>query len=86
MKPVCPKCGSDYGYYQLTKVSGHAKFTFNWDGTTGDSTDCHDSVKYKETQDPGLCISCRKSKICSAHKNSKILAIKCGKYGERKNG
>jgi hypothetical protein len=39
-----------------------------------------------KTQDPGLCISCRKSKICSAHKNSKILAIKCGKYGERKSG
>lgn len=37
-----------------------------------------------KTKDPGLCPSCRKSKICSAHNNSKIMAIKCSKYGERK--
>lgn len=44
----CPKCGSTYGYYILSRVSGFAKSSYNWDGSAADSHDMHDGVTYKD--------------------------------------
>jgi hypothetical protein len=51
----CPKCGSDYGFFKLSKVSGFAKTTFNWDGTSGNSSDMHDNIYYRPLKTLKCC-------------------------------
>lgn len=53
--PACPHCGDGYGYYQLSRVSGYARLTFNWDGSPGDSTDMHDGITYKDLKTLRCC-------------------------------
>jgi len=52
---ACPKCGSTYGFYTLARVSGLAKTTYKWDGSSEDSSDMHDDIKYKGLKAKRCC-------------------------------
>ena len=56
---ACPHCGSDYGYYRLSKVGGFATISYKWDGSDNDNTAMHDSITYKD-QKTLRCCQCHK--------------------------
>jgi len=58
MPDKCPKCGSTYGYFIRSRVSGHAMISFNWDGTDGDNTEMHEHIKYHDLKTK-YCHECK---------------------------
>lgn len=53
----CPKCGDTTGYYMLSRVSGYARSSYNWDDSQGDSSDMHDSIQYHYLKTK-RCLNC----------------------------
>lgn len=56
---VCPKCGSDDGFYTVERASGSVIRNFTFDRTHSDNTEMYKGVR---TQTPKTvrCLTCRK--------------------------
>jgi hypothetical protein len=55
----CPHCGNNSGFYRRGTVSGGYIYYYNPDGTSGENTHLHDSIRYKDKK-TAYCAECEK--------------------------
>lgn len=55
----CPHCGSDYGFFRVTTMSGRGQTNYKFDGGVGENCELHECLTYRE-QKKAFCSECNK--------------------------
>jgi hypothetical protein len=51
----CPYCGSDIGYYKITRMKGLGQTNYGFNGTECDNSELHECLIYKENKTTFCC-------------------------------